>query len=52
MAYLPTIMHVPAVAKFIDLPFSTLAGSAGTSLNIVPNDWSVVETRLKARGVL
>jgi hypothetical protein len=34
-----------AVAKFIDLPFSTIAGCAGTSLNIVPNDW-------KARGNL
>jgi hypothetical protein len=44
--------YARAVAKFIDLPFSTIAGCAGTSLNIVPNDWSVVETRLKARGVL
>jgi hypothetical protein len=44
--------YARAVAKFVDLPFSTLAGSAGTSLNIVPNSWSVVEARLKARGIL
>jgi hypothetical protein len=31
---------------------SSSAALAGTSLNIVPNTWSVVEARLKARGVL
>jgi glycosyltransferase involved in cell wall biosynthesis len=41
-----------AVAKFIDLPFSAIEGCMPTALNIVPNDWSLVEARLKARGIL
>jgi cephalosporin hydroxylase len=41
-----------AVAKFIELPFSTIEHCMETSLNMVANDWTAVETRLKARGVL
>jgi hypothetical protein len=41
-----------AVAKFIDLPFATIEGRMEESLNMVPNDWNLVEARLKARGVL
>ena len=41
-----------AVAKFMELPFSTIEGRMEESLNMVANDWNVVETRLKARGVL
>jgi hypothetical protein len=41
-----------AVAKFIDLPFSAIETSMETALNMVPNDWSLVEARLKSRGVL
>jgi hypothetical protein len=41
-----------AVAKFIDLPFATIEGSMATALNMVANDWSLVEARLKARGIL
>jgi methyltransferase family protein len=41
-----------AVARFMDLPFSTIEDRMEASLNMVPNDWSVVETRLKGRGVL
>ncbi len=40
------------VAKFIDLPFSAIETSMETALNMVPNDWSLVEARLKARGML
>src|SRR5262249_13239128 len=36
-----------AVARFIETPFSAIASCAGTSLNIVPNDWTIVETRLR-----
>jgi hypothetical protein len=41
-----------AVTKFIDLPFATIEGRMEESLNMVPNDWNLVEARLKARGVL
>jgi hypothetical protein len=41
-----------AVAQFIDLPFSEIEHCLDTALNIVPNDWGVVEARLKARKVL
>jgi hypothetical protein len=40
------------VAKFMELPFSTIEGRMEESLNMVANDWNVVESRLKARGVL
>ena len=41
-----------AVAKFMELPFSTIEDRMEESLNMVANDWNVVETRLKARRVL
>ena len=41
-----------AVAKFADLPFSAIEEHMASSLNMVAKDWAVVETRLKARGVL
>lgn len=41
-----------AVAKFIDLPFSAIEISMESALNMVPNDWSLIEARLKSRGVL
>jgi hypothetical protein len=41
-----------ALAKFIDLPFATIEGRMEESLNMVANDWNLVEARLKARGVL
>jgi hypothetical protein len=41
-----------AVAKFIELPFATIKDRMEGSLNMVPNDWNLVEARLKARGVL
>jgi tetratricopeptide (TPR) repeat protein len=40
-----------ALAKLIDTPFSTVEGDLQRQLNIVPNDWNVVEARLKARGI-
>lgn len=41
-----------AVARFIDMPFSDIENRLDTALDIVPNDWNVVEARLKARKVL
>ena len=41
-----------AVARFIDIPFSTIEDAREIALNIVPNDWEFVEARLKARGVI
>lgn len=41
-----------AVARFIDTPYSEIEHCKPTALNIVPNDWSVVAARLKARGIL
>lgn len=40
-----------AVARFMDQGFGTIEHTLSSDLNLVPNDWSVVETRLKARGV-
>jgi len=41
-----------AVARFIDAPYSEIADNWQAALNVVPNDWHVVEERLKARGIL
>jgi len=41
-----------AVARFIDTPFSEIENTEETALNVVPNDWSLVEARLKARRIL
>jgi hypothetical protein len=41
-----------AVARFIDLPFSDIEGRMEAAMNVVPNDWNVVEARMKERGVL
>jgi cephalosporin hydroxylase len=41
-----------AVARFVDEPFASLAGDLTGALNIVPNDWAIVEARLTARHIL
>jgi hypothetical protein len=41
-----------AVARFADTSFSAIECSLETELNVVPNDWSVVQARLKARGIM
>jgi hypothetical protein len=41
-----------AVARFVDVPFAAIESQMEASLNIVPNDWDVVRTRLQARGIL
>ena len=37
-----------AVARLIDMPFADLKDDMQEALNMVANDWSIVETRLKA----
>ena len=41
-----------AVARFIAVPFHELENTMADALNLVPNEWPVVEGRLRARGVL
>jgi hypothetical protein len=47
-----TERYEEAVARFIDTPYSEIAREPQHALNIVANDWHVVETRLKARRIL
>jgi hypothetical protein len=41
-----------AVARFVVTPFSAIEGRLNDALNIVPNDWSIVQSRLKERRIL
>jgi hypothetical protein len=41
-----------AVARFVDRPFTEADAAVETRADVVPNDWSMVEARLEARGVL
>jgi hypothetical protein len=41
-----------AVARFIDASYSEIENNWEAALNVVPNDWRVVEGRLKARRIL
>ena len=40
-----------AVARFINLPFSEIEGRFDDALNLVPNEWDIVEARLRARQI-
>ena len=41
-----------AIARFIETPYSDIENDLWSALNIVPNNWSVVEERLKISRVL
>jgi len=41
-----------AVARFVDTPFSAIEPDLQTALEIVPNDWDVVRSRLEQQGVI
>ena len=41
-----------AVVRFVDMPFSSIEGTLEATLNVVPNDWSLVQTRLKQRRII
>jgi hypothetical protein len=40
------------VARFVDTPYAEIENNLDGALNLVSNDWSKVEVRLKARGPL
>jgi len=40
------------VARWLDTPFSSIETRIDEALNLVANDWEVVEDRLRARGIL
>jgi hypothetical protein len=41
-----------ARVRFLEVPFSTIESAMFNLLNVVPNDWSLVQSRLKDRGIL
>jgi len=41
-----------AVGRFIETSFSALECMLDIGLNVVPNDWSIVQSRLKERGII
>ena len=47
-----TDRYEEAVARFIDTSFSAVECILETMLNVVPNDWSMVESRLKERHII
>ncbi|MEK6321322.1 MAG: glycosyltransferase family A protein [Acidobacteriota bacterium] len=41
-----------AVARFVDTSFSAVECMLETMLNVIPNDWSIVQSRLRERGII
>lgn len=41
-----------AVARFIDTSFSAVEFILDTMLNVIPNDWTLVQSRLRERGII
>jgi len=41
-----------AVARFVNTPFSSIESNRKDALNIIPNDWNIVETRLRRLAIL
>ena len=41
-----------AVARFVDTSFSAVEFTLETMLNVVPNDWNLVQSRLKERRII
>ena len=39
------------LANLLNLPFSAVEHKLSSDLDLVPNDWNTVVTRLKARGI-
>jgi hypothetical protein len=44
--------HDAAAARFAGTPYSDIEDRLDAALNMVPNDWRTVETRLQARDIL
>lgn len=47
-----TDRYEEAVARFMDTSFSAVECTLEIMLNVVPNDWSLVESRLKERRII
>jgi Methyltransferase domain len=47
-----TDKYAHAVKRFVNVPFSEIQDQMDHKLNIVPNDWNLVESRLRANGVV
>jgi glycosyltransferase involved in cell wall biosynthesis/tetratricopeptide (TPR) repeat protein len=41
-----------AMERFVDTSFAVLEPILDTALNVVPNDWSIVQSHLKERGIV
>ena len=41
-----------AMGRFVDTSFAVLEPILDTALNVVPNDWSIVQSHLKERGIV
>jgi hypothetical protein len=41
-----------AVAKFVAMPFLQIEPVTAEAMNVVPNDWGIVASRLRDRGIL
>jgi hypothetical protein len=41
-----------AIGRFISTPFSAIESDWEKELSIVPNDWDIVQARLRERGIL
>ena len=44
--------YAEAVSRFIDTTFSAVEGTLETILNLVPNDWNLVQSRFKERRII
>jgi hypothetical protein len=47
-----TDQYEEAVARFMDTSFSAIECTLETMLNVVPNDWSLVQARLRERRII
>jgi hypothetical protein len=41
-----------ALKRFLDTPFSAIEGCLDKEMNIIPNDWSIVQSRLAERRII
>ena len=41
-----------AMGRFVDMSFAVLEPILDTALNVVPNDWSIVQSHLEQRGIV
>ena len=44
--------YTQAVKEFVAMPYSEIENRLDVALNLVPNEWQTIETRLKACGII